>query len=1002
MRTCQSCGLQNPDDRDFCECGEYLRWDPTGFVQAITPEMAQQAAEQAAAPASDPPAAPATPAAPAAATPAQPPQVTQAPSPAPPAPGNGHGNGHSHAPSPPPPAPPPGPGPAKTAVQSAVPAPQRSSVPDEPAPATVTLRAADRDAVHGVTLQVDVEPGQRERALALVRNQSGIVDNYELRIEGMPREWWSIFPDTVYLVPYGTSGTYEQEVEIHFHPPRSPEAYARIWNLKLVANSKARNSDIVTEPLQLGIHAYTETTTKVRPERVKGRRKADFGVAVENKANAPVTVALEGQDPDNELQFGFDTPPQTVEPGETMSSVMRVKPAKQIWIGRPVEKRFEVTTLTGEEAEERLAEAPVSTDAANQAAAGQRRRRWRIPGITPPHVYRPQVYQPNVSLGPGGINISKPQFRGPQVQAPQMGSANLNADMLKKKPGGGAAAPQMPLLPSQGVFRQKSWLPWWLIPVVIALAALIVFLLLLMPKNVVVPDVVGTKSAFEAEKKLDKANLKLAAQPKTKVVADKPPGTVIGQTPAAGKKVQKNSEVEILIAVGTGKVAVPKIVGLTAADADKALRAKGLTLGQASPQGTDPAKKISSQIPAAAEVVTKGTPVNIFYQDPKAAEAENKKNGGAGGAAGAGGGGGGGGGGGAAGAAAVVPAIAGAKLDAYAQTAASATLVPTVQRVFSAQPVGAVIATDPPAGTKVAGGAPVKVLVSAGFPEMAYDNGQDVLLVNGANGKKLPAIANGPNLEKDPTFSADGTHVAYIGGRRIFVANLAKPNAAPVALTSDLEQYTDPSWAPTPNVNILAMARAKGQDHDLCLGQITQNGMTPRCIVDPKINIGRAIHWSPDGKTILAFGVLNNGQLGTFGMVRWRSKKPFSPDPADWGQGKFVTDVSTVNHGVIDAAISPDGKRLALVSNLGQSFFSLFLAKPGDYMMAKAKPTKVPACKVTWRTDSLELAVVQADDACSQDVGSIARLPVDDPQSQTELAARGDNPSYQPLTIPTG
>ena len=51
MRTCQSCGLQNPPDRDFCECGEYLRWEPTGYVQAITPEMAAQAAAEAAAPA---------------------------------------------------------------------------------------------------------------------------------------------------------------------------------------------------------------------------------------------------------------------------------------------------------------------------------------------------------------------------------------------------------------------------------------------------------------------------------------------------------------------------------------------------------------------------------------------------------------------------------------------------------------------------------------------------------------------------------------------------------------------------------------------------------------------------------------------------------------------------------------------------------------------------------------------------------------------------------------
>ena len=47
MRVCSSCGRENPDDRDFCECGEYLRWDPTGVVQAVTPEVLQAAQDQA-------------------------------------------------------------------------------------------------------------------------------------------------------------------------------------------------------------------------------------------------------------------------------------------------------------------------------------------------------------------------------------------------------------------------------------------------------------------------------------------------------------------------------------------------------------------------------------------------------------------------------------------------------------------------------------------------------------------------------------------------------------------------------------------------------------------------------------------------------------------------------------------------------------------------------------------------------------------------------------------
>src|SRR3954447_14693222 len=86
MRTCQNCGLQNPPDRDFCECGEYLRWEPTAIVSAITPEMAAKADAEAAPaePAPDEPAPPAEPAAPPPA-PASPPPAADAPSPPAPA-----------------------------------------------------------------------------------------------------------------------------------------------------------------------------------------------------------------------------------------------------------------------------------------------------------------------------------------------------------------------------------------------------------------------------------------------------------------------------------------------------------------------------------------------------------------------------------------------------------------------------------------------------------------------------------------------------------------------------------------------------------------------------------------------------------------------------------------------------------------------------------------------------------------------------------------------------
>jgi beta-lactam-binding protein with PASTA domain len=999
MRTCQSCGKQNPDDQDFCSCGEYLRWEPTGFVQAITPEMAKQAQAEAAAPPVEP-------------------QARPAPPPPPPEAGNGHA---AAAPAPPPratapvkaapQAPAPIPAIPKTLVQGAVPEPPAATAPPEGA--TIVLRLREGDPAKGETLHQAVEPGQRSQVLAMVRNQSGIVDNYDLRIEGLPDDWWSIYPATVYLVPFGAGGTYEQEVEIHLHPPRGPEADARAWDLTVVAHSKAHGVDTASAPLALHIAPYIETATALRPQRKKGRRKADFDVSVTNRANAPVLVALEGSDPDGELRFGFNRPPQEIPPGATVKSEMRVKPPKQIWIGRAQERRLEVVTVTGEEAAARAAAEPLSAEVLSQEGGTTRRglfrrRMPRVPGVYGPRVYKPQIYPPDANIGPGGISIRKPTFRGPQMQGPKMGSFNASqlakggVKMGSQPPRGGAATPQAPLLPTQGVFRQKPWIPWWAVPLALLLVLLLLLLYKLFPQDVAVPNVVGQKSSFEAEKKLTTAKLKLDPNQKQKVDDKAAPGSVIGQTPASGAKVKKDSPVTVLVAVGSGKVNVPDIVGQTAGDAEKSLRAKNLTLGQASPQPVDPRGEISSQIPAAGEVVKAGTPVNIFYPDPAAAGAKkkDKKKGGAG-AAGAGAGA-----AGAAGAGAkdiIVPAIAAAKVDAYAKKAADLGIVPQVKKQFNDAPPGTLFATDPPGGTKVANGAKLNLLVSAGQPQVAFTNSKDILRVNGANGTKFDPVAASPQSEADPTWSADGTHVAYTADKRVFLKDLTKKDAPAVPLSAAADKFENLSWAPTADVNLLAMDKDLGNGStDLCLGVITKDPLAVRCFDEPGFSVIRSIHWAPDGRSLLGVGVKNPIGSGVFGIVRWKVKqgKPaFSPDPADWSRGHFVTDIGTPQKGVLDAAISPDGQQLALVSNQGSSFFRLWLAKKGDFLMTSAKPTPARACKVTYRGDGQEVMVVQADAGCTEDVGALVRFNVKDVKTQKELNAAGDDPQFQPFNL---
>ena len=414
-------------------------------------------------------------------------------------------------------------------------------------------------------------------------------------------------------------------------------------------------------------------------------------------------------------------------------------------------------------------------------------------------------------------------MQGPRLTKPSVPSKNV--DLMKlKAPGAGAAAPQMPLMPNQVVFRHKAWLPWWvalLLPLLILLALL---LFLLLPRNVVVPEVTGAKSAFEAEEKLTEASLKLAPAPKQKVSTEAPPGTVIGQTPEAGEKAKKDSEVAILIAVGNGKVEVPNVVGQTQADAEKTLREAGLTVGQVQPQPPDPKAKISSQIPAEKEVVAEGKPIDIFLasiKDKKKKDGEDGEGGGGGGGGGA--------------AAATLPALVGTPVAEAAQKAADAGLVPVKVSEFSEKKKGDLIRTEPEGGTKLKAGDKVTLVVSAGFPQMAYDNGENVLLVNGANGKRLPAIAKGSQKQTDPAWSHDGTKVAFVGNERVFLADREKPDEPAVGLTATDERFGDLAWAPTVDLNLLAMFKdksPKGQNdanQDLCLMQITKDPSAPQC-----------------------------------------------------------------------------------------------------------------------------------------------------------------------------
>ena len=112
------------------------------------------------------------------------------------------------------------------------------------------------------------------------------------------------------------------------------------------------------------------------------------------------------------------------------------------------------------------------------------------------------------------------------------------------------------------------------------------------------------------------------------------------------------------------------------------------------------------------------------------------------------------------------PAVSGS-----ATTAAAALsqlgLVPKPVTEYATVPAGDVAGTVPAAGTKLAQGKSVTILISSGSPLLAYDGGlarvnAKVFVVDPSTGKRsasLPAAATGQQVE--PAWSPDGSELVY-------------------------------------------------------------------------------------------------------------------------------------------------------------------------------------------------------------------------------------------------
>ncbi len=222
-----------------------------------------------------------------------------------------------------------------------------AGVSAEPPPGAATY-APPASASAEEPLQITLEPpAQTVRAgtptvlTARLMNRQQQVDHLTVALEGLPASWVTIPEQTLRLAP-GDTGT----LSLRITPPRSPEALAGQHDYVVRVLSQSSPGYSVTAPGHLTIEPFREMALDLTPRTITNG--GQVRVAIGNGGNAPETVVLTLEDPDDALRVPGASSPQTVSPGgQQLVALPLEMRGKRPFMGGVETHTFAVAAMSG-------------------------------------------------------------------------------------------------------------------------------------------------------------------------------------------------------------------------------------------------------------------------------------------------------------------------------------------------------------------------------------------------------------------------------------------------------------------------------------------------------------------------------------------------------------------------------------------------------------------------------------------------------------------------------
>jgi hypothetical protein len=184
---------------------------------------------------------------------------------------------------------------------------------------------------------VDVDPGAEASCALALRNDGDVVESYEIEVLGDAAAWTVLEPPTVSVYPGETI-----RVAVRFRPTRDGRVPAGEVPFGVRVTPSLYPDTAVMPEGMVRVSPYTATTAEIRPRTSAARRTGRHLVAVDNRGNVGLALAVSGTDPDDAVKVTGRPATLTVGPGQAAFAKVRVRHRRRVWRGQPVTRPFQV------------------------------------------------------------------------------------------------------------------------------------------------------------------------------------------------------------------------------------------------------------------------------------------------------------------------------------------------------------------------------------------------------------------------------------------------------------------------------------------------------------------------------------------------------------------------------------------------------------------------------------------------------------------------------------